>query len=457
MKPKSLLVIFLWAPGMLYAQLDSYRLDSYRLPDIRTHRLDIDFSGNGNTANTRRWTDPGDPENGSKQFTLNGNLSAAYSFYRNDQAYQGEQYLNLSIAPRVSTTDPPRLFTGSLEIRSVNRSYFGNGNFIHYGMEMDGYRQTSSRREQAGGTRGTLYGSGSMVIPLMIGHGRIDPVQDARLAVYILQDLQKAGRLEKVPGPVEIDEFAGLISRVKNQRFFDSREKLIWEIGQVNGWLESNGILNRNDTVTFTRLYDNWLYSSGPVREAGRRFSGGLEARIPSYLTNGHWDSTGRSVHRSFSTAIAGVVRWETAKPVSLTRQRGNLIELSLLVLRDGQADKETGMNGEWSEAVASAKYLYSGGWYPSSRTAFEWRAGGTSYFVRQFLAQVSSNPWHFFVGPEAGLSANWYISPDLRLTLNYSLTAGSQIGWGDPSVHPAHFELGFNQSMNFNLIYSLF
>jgi hypothetical protein len=39
--------------------------------------------------------------------------------------------------------------------------------------------------------------SADIEVPLLIGHGRIEQIQDARLAIYILEELQKAGRISR--------------------------------------------------------------------------------------------------------------------------------------------------------------------------------------------------------------------------------------------------------------------
>jgi hypothetical protein len=113
-------------------------------------------------------------------------------------------------------------------------------------------------------------------VPLLIGKGRIEQVQDARLAIYILDELQKKGRIARIPGEKDILAFASLISGIKNERFFDSRICKIAEIEKVDSFLQANALITVSDAAYFTTVNYNWDFSSGPVRKSGKRISAGI-------------------------------------------------------------------------------------------------------------------------------------------------------------------------------------
>jgi hypothetical protein len=458
---KSIIVIFLICtiPIGLFAQLDSFNLASYKLADIKTHRLDFNLSGT--ESGTSNWSKSADGVKSKyNDFNYTGDVSARYSFIRNSEKYQGE--LNAEFR---STVIKYNDYFGkhfsinpSLSINSINRNYIKTKRFLEYDLNL--YGNLISKADT--GTDGLAKGNNSLYltveIPLLIGTGRIDPVQDARLAVYILQDLQKISGLSRIPDQVEILEFARLISQTKSKRFFDSRDKLIWEMETIDKFLKSKNILKGTDAAYFTRLYDNWLYSYGPVRESGRRFSAGL---VPMLTTTNHYEYYSDSIVRypvQNSPILKAVIRQEQTKPVSLYWQTGHLFELAGIFVQDNENPIIKPTSEDPINVMVTGLIKYNLGWYPSSRTSVTMNTG-----IDADIYSVIPKGTHgltYDLNPSLGMNFRYYFSPQLQLYVNYEvLYSFSSQRWEIP-LYPFHqFNLhqGLNHSFNLNLFYSLF
>lgn len=459
-----LLLLFLGVPSLLFAQLDSFNLAAYKLPDIKTHLLDFNLSSGG--SNSFRWMKSvlnEDTKDNSNDYS--GTLGATYSYYGNREKYQGEQSLYLSMSANYAKEDPPykiRAFSSTMTVHSVNRYYFTKKQFIEYDLDLT--ESTNNRRwgwdEYSNGNARNDF---SISIPVRYGVGRIEQVQDARLAIYILEDLKKTGRITRVPDNGEILEFAHLISQTKNKRFFDSRIKRIWEIETIDAWLQSKNLIKSTDATYFTRLYDNWLYATGPVRESGRRFSIGLIPKLSSSIDYSYTipDTTTFHPHTGYRT-VTGVIRQERAKPVNLYWQTGHLFVLTgfwgqttagQIKDADGYEEQYVGLSG---------KIQYTLGWYPNSRTSlvlsFNVEGNGIPKVPKPYIQGKYHTDYDLY--SFIGLWFHYYISPQLQLDLNYScgydFTGQKRSTLLDPfSEHTS--DSGLFQSLHLTLFYSLF
>lgn len=448
------LLIFLGLPAWLFAQLDSFNLAAYKLPDIKTQKLDFSLAGDG--LNYFNYQVNGSDTTKNNDARFHGNFGATYSLFRNRADYQGEQYASLSFNSINSTQDTrkQRSTEVNLSVRSTNRAYFNKGLFLQYGIIMsDALNFNYHTRFELTPVKG-FGNSMTAMVPLLIGKGRIEPVQDARLAVYILEDLIKTGSISRIPDQEEIMEFARLISATKNKRFFDSRIKRIWEIEMIDAWLQSRNFLTKTDATYFTRLYDNWIYSSGPVRESGKRFSAGFEpeiyADVHSTFISGDTAGSSREDHQSYT--LRAVIRHEKANPINLYWQSGHLLELAgLRVLDDPANDWYTQLTG---------RIQYSWGWFPNSRTNMDISVNLAGDYYGPDVTVESGELSYFVFYPDIRYSFYYYISPELRLTIDYN---GSYSLFGerrDPLIPPfIKYRSGhaLQQSLSLKISYSLF
>jgi hypothetical protein len=98
-------------------------------------------------------------------------------------------------------------------------------------------------------------------LSLGFGIGRIENVSDARLALYILDDLNKFNRLSKIPTQEEVFEFADFLTKEFNKRIIDDRIKQIEQSMAIDSFLISKGWVSKNDGLFFGLVKDNCMNS----------------------------------------------------------------------------------------------------------------------------------------------------------------------------------------------------
>ncbi len=458
---KRITVIFLICsiPSCLLAQLDSFNLASYKMADIKTHRLDFNLSGSeSGNSNWSKSTDGVKSKN--NDFNYHGSIMARYSFIRNSEKYQGElnAKFNATTSKYEDYNGDHQSVNPSISVNSINRNYIRPGRFLEYDIIASGYLIKNINNWTNGLGQGTISQELSLEIPLLFGTGRIDPVQDARLAVYILQDLQKISGLSRIPDQAEILEFARLISQTKSKRFFDSRDKLIWEMETIDTFLKSKNILKGTDAAYFTRLYDNWLYASGPLRESGKRFSSGL---VPMLYTFDYYLINPDSIVKKpvkYSPVLKAVIRQEQTKPVNLYWQTGHQFELSAIFVQDNENALIEPTSDDPIMVMITGLFKYNLGWYPNSRTSVTLNTG----FEADTYAGIPkvNNTLAYSLSPSLGMNFRYYFSPQLQLYVNYSvLYSFTSQRWKVPlwPFHQSTLHHGLNHSFNVNLFYSLF
>ncbi len=466
--PLGLLFLFVFHP--VQAQLDTFDLSKYKLPEIKRKQLDFNF--NGTLQQQKNSAD------GYSSFTGNGDFSPALSTFTNKENYQGEGNLNLNLQPTFSNysyssssninEDKSKDAQITLQLNSINRFYFKDKLFFE--TDLNGYlnNYTYSREyryidQNINNDNAQFQGNAS--VSVLFGKGRIEPVEDARLALYILQDLQKLNKLTRVPTNEEILEFSALISQIKNKRFFDSRLHKIAELTEVDHFLNAKGLVKDNDIAYFNAVNDNWDYSSGPARSAGSRLYIGIQ---PTF-------NLGNNLSHSYtfdnSMVLTQYLKTQTStQDVQLGYITGYLCDKplnlywqvnyggSILYTSDFVNDKDQVLNStnKSREGTFMPHEFASLGYYPNSRTFFEAGVGFSQAFS-SFRNWSGSNSWvdggkEYGYSGSFNLSFYYYISPQLRFNGGWNLNA---IFTDDKRISSkTHY---INQNLNCGLIYSLF
>jgi hypothetical protein len=432
-------IVFLCCFGtVLHAQLDTFDLSLYRLPDIKFRQLDLGFNiGGSNIFNKNNG------ENYSSKyssFTSNSNLNIAYRSYRNSEHLQNEQQFSIGLTPEFKNekTDDELTykysnFNSVLQFKSDNRFYRQNQFFFETDFHIYGsgnWRKTDDKTEYTLTKSDDV--SAEIEIPLLIGHGRIEQIQDARLAIYIFEELQKAGRISKMPGNEDILEFSRLISTLKNERYFDYRIKKMQEIEKVDSFLQAKGFVTTADARYFTIVNDNWDYAQGPVRESGKRLSGGLVPNF-SYSNNriettySSPDDTSEQKIIQKNLGIKMQASYVIEKPVNLHWQRSMSVTIAYGYDKDLNTSKlsenpET--KSDFGQMELEAGINYGMGYYPNSRTeitglvSLDFHQAGRKDNLDQPLEKINT----YGVEPKFALDLHYYISPQFRLNIFYNI-----------------------------------
>jgi hypothetical protein len=431
-------LFFLLVLRSSYAQYADFDLSRYKLPDIKTSSLDFVFNLNhsisaNSTENNLSPLQKYHSRNGGGLLNLN------LQHFRNRANYQGEQLVFASLEPDyVKTTagtsiSKQNFFPASINIFSNNRFFNDANNFIEVNPSM-GYSKNNILASSSSRSERDIERYFSFSVPLAIGHGRIEPVEDARLAVYILEELSKNDRISVRPSDAIILDLAQEISRIKRKRFFDSRVRKIKEMQAIDSFLLANNIVSNSDIVYFTRLNDMWDYASGPARNSGFSVSLGVDNGIN--LNKYYY----KVIHAGIDTMLDNskvlgymfgpYFNLRHSRPISLYWQS----DLSMTLAYDYRITRDplekSSKFSNYEESILSASFGYELKFLPDSRTSASLSAGGS------YRYSFGEKYGHDGVGdtdipgkyrgqqfsPYTGLNVQYYISPQLRLYFTWTL-----------------------------------
>ena len=314
MKKARLIIIlglFLMAVGAR-AQLDQFRLSDYKLPEVERRLLDFDINLFGsNLVNTYR---EGVPYKQPSQNNFNNTIGLRYNYFQNNAGMQRNHNIGATFRYDFSNQkqdgnlhNKQSNITPQIYAELVNRKYNDRNQFFEYNLDSRAYFSKAENYFEPDifGT-GMNYQHGTTIltaaVPLKIGFGRVEPVQDARQAVYIFEELGAIERLSAPGSDEEIIRFAQLISRLQNKRFFDSRLKTIEDLEAIDAFLRSEGYILQSDASYFATLADYWAFGNTPVRLSGRRLSLGF---IPSVYYRKNTTESADNPHAD-ETTISG-------------------------------------------------------------------------------------------------------------------------------------------------------
>jgi len=472
-KPKLLGLLFtLLICNVTFGQYNNFDLTQYKLPDIKTSRLDINANLN-NEYNKETSTLTSPFQTDERNNITSGFVDITYNKFRNSTKYQGTLTINGGIDPNINKTVDGEsitkdvLINSSTYVYSENRFYLDGLKFI----EVDPYASFNSRikRERDNESTPDLTSKQSsnsihISLPFAFGYGRIEPVEDARLAVYILDELTKAGRITGIQSDDRIIEMAGEISKIKNKRFFDSRIKKISELQVIDSFLVANNMVSVNDINYFSILNDNWDYSSGPQRESGLMASIGIDNDV--VMGKNMLDMAGpieiSEAESSREYMVGGFLNFSYAKPINLYWQTSAYIQpyYNFSFYRDPK-DLSSDLTNYNQKALGgnlggSIQYL------PNSRTSFKYTINGGVSNVNNEMGIEDPDTYSKY----KRLSANqiidiyYYVSPRLRVQLNSVISINRMrylTGYISNPATEDYYRHYFDSNLSVKLIYSIF
>jgi len=458
-------------------QYSGFNLSQYKLPDIKLNKLDFNFDlyhVKDNNITQQSLLD----ERKSIVNNFSGSLNLTYFHYRNSEKYQGDLTAGINSQPSINSnrlngleSTDNSLSTG-FSVYSTNRFF----NLKQYFLEVDPLLseniQILKTHDETSSTSTTddryhNY-STSISVPVSIGHGRIEPVEDARLAIYILEELNKAGRISTLPPDNVVIEMAKEISKIKNKRFFDSRLRKIEELQTIDSFLVANNIISTHDIRYFAVLNDQWDYASGPVRETGFAISVGFDNDIALSTTNTETTTTGNSTFKNKSVYnaydLAGFLRIRYAKPVNLYWQTSLDVKSSLGRNFYRNPNDKSNPLQNFESNIFSTDLIYSWQFLPNSRTSVRLSLHGIydHSFSDQNLG-TSTEVYHStnnHVSFLPAINIYYYISPQMRLQLASSFAISSsnnitKFDNGDPDIKTTLNN--YHHSISLQFVYSFF
>jgi hypothetical protein len=437
---KRIFTICLLSAGLLVSiqansQTTNFDLSDYKLPDYKRQSLDFNFDLNTYTDYLNSTNSDVDEKGNSISFS--NYFHANYKSYINNQKIQRSLFASLSSSISVSHQDREILnpsssnafsFSPRFYLNSINRIYLKNKYFF----ELDPYliyRYYSNTRKseyesspdyESDQSNNEL----SLKLPLKFGFGRIEPVGDARQAIYILEGLKKQNNLSREMTNEDVFRFAQLISKIKNKRYLDARLRKIVELETIDQYLDSNNMVSESNINYFTTLSDFWDYGDLIHRNSGTRLSFAL---IPGYYlydvkANYNSDSEER---KSRSTKIHAGLEFKYEKPINLKWQ--NTIDISSYYGYVRAKNTSITLNTEEKNIKLpnmQFEFAHKIGFYPNTRTNLSFLY---SILYYQLFDKTDLTQDIFSIGNKglyglAQLSVDYYISPQFKVNLSYGL-----------------------------------
>ena len=371
-------------------------------------------------------------------------MNLIYSHFRNSEKYQGELYASTNVNTtlhKVRLNDlnsKSNIYNALFQISSLNRFYNKNRNFIELdpGILIDNSQSKYHYESTPAQDNSDNHFTANFSLPISVGHGRIEPIEDVRLAIYIIEELNKTGSINNLPQENVILEMAKEISKIKRQRFFDSRLRKIRELQVIDSFLIANKVISSNDIKYYTVLNDQWDYASGPVRSSGLAVNAGIDDRILINRYRRSETSNGASPVESelFSNLynIAGFVQARYYKPINLYWQTSASLKTSYgIEIHENPLDKSN-LLLNYRDNVFSTFLDYSIQFLPNSRTSAELYLSG---IYKNYIGDRSGpdpDPITFqrkdgLLTFQTGFNMYYYISPKVRLNLNTDLSYTNQ------------------------------
>jgi len=422
--------------GQSFGQINEFDLADYKFPDYKRKALDFNFNLNARNNYLKNTIENSLYEKRNSTY-LSNSLYANYQSITNSQKLQQSLSATLNLSMNNTHVDRDILdpsnsntfsFSPSFYLNSVNRIYLKNLQFFEVSPNFIyryGYYTFSSEQESFPDNE---YDHNNNEIDLKLsfkfGFGRIEPVSDARQAIYILEGLQKQNSLAKELTNEDVFEFAQLISKIKNKRYFDARLRKIYELETIDNYLDSNHIVSESNIKYFTTLADFWDYGDRVYRSSGTRIAFVLK---PGYYLND--DKTDRDQDseedKTRSAQLYTGLEFKYEKPIDLKWQ--NSIDISSYYGCVGV--KQTNTIVDPVEKISDipniqVKFAQKIGFYPNTRTDLTF---SYSILYYQFFDKTDITQDIYGIGNKgleglAQIAVNYYISPQFKLNFIYSL-----------------------------------
>ncbi|WP_319501160.1 hypothetical protein [uncultured Draconibacterium sp.] len=422
-------IAFLFISYFSFAQYENFDLSKYKLPEIKRHQLDFNFSFNNSNYKYAY-----DETSDRSDFKLDNDLRLDYSYYRNTSRVQSDGWGSLSTEmtlDREKYEDKEKVKNDHYNFRTdagfQKRIYPKKDDKWFLLWSTDLYLGNSLDRDQdfldynnnlIEKTR-SRYLSFRPKLSVGGGFGRIEQTSDAMRSIYIIEDLYKKDKLNRLPDEDELIVIANRVAELRNQRFFDARLRHIYEMESLDSLLNTMDLVSDNDIGYFTSLNDMWSYGH-ETRNSGTR----LQAKVGGQLDylfvkekteTDDYDNSRIIVeddNNDYNENLQFILALDSYKPIGLKWQRYLLVHLNAYkTFNDERAV-------DFNTYSGSISYGYD--WFFNTRTYASFGVDG--HYSRYDYDEEETNRYDsnsFYTGISGSL--NYYFSPRLRASLRVS------------------------------------
>jgi hypothetical protein len=271
---------------------------------------------------------------------------------------------------------------GRISINSRRDNYREPEKFWGWSTDSQVYHSRSSQDRSSRSSRLSFQGR------LYRGKGRIEFAEDALLANWMLEDLQKAGVISNYEAE-DVEALALTITDIIGYRVFDFRRRRIYELEQLQQTLLERGVTQEESFQLFAILNDNWAFANRAVLTHGNRFAYGIETSVAGMTRYQREDDF---TDRDLDLGFGGFAEYTRSRIINNNGSASFTTGLQLVhyvgLSKVNSEDTTTDGQG-WSGEV----YLtYLRKWLPNSRTEFSWNNTLAVNHILQTNASVNSN-----------------------------------------------------------------
>ncbi len=460
------------AQNKIANNLSDFKLSDYKLADVNQQRLNLDF---GFSLSSRQF-------NSFNNNDILGNFSPTYFTYRNTRKYQGEGSYNLrtsffknSNQRNTDFTNKRNLTRLGFSVNVQNRFYKNEKLFFELDLiaDEDFTNRTLETNNSFSSYEESFERSNELNIslPLGIGIGRIESVEDARLALFILQDLEEKGKTKGNISPELCLDFAKHISKVRWKRVLDFRMQNQYQVEAVDSFLRDKDIINDYDAAYYTSIMDLLRYNWLPRRSHGNRLSFHFTPSIISIFNDQEThifepeDYNTQNIKLN-SFQYLGHVDFRVAKAISLQWQWDFFAKIGA-GFENGNRTYEINEPTIYSynAFISRGEFSTRIGYYPNSRTFISVNLGSYLFNDIGTESEQNGNQGAVFekeyqntnVNFNSSIEIFYWFAPNFSINLNagmnlYSVSNNSQNILSGNSLLD-----GSNNYLDIGLLYSIF
>ena len=376
---------------LLPAQKLNYK--DYRFPEVKYKALQLyeEFDLRNNLSQTNRPT------------RFNNNFSLSQDIYENRGNFQHSAYRNL--ASNISLHPTNNIYNNSINGEDKFRKYNAKNNFFEYGYQAN---LSHNQRTKINVTNSLNFRAR---VPLKIGKGRIDVLNEVMRGEYILDDLKQSGIISDSIGQEVIFRFAQEIAKFQYTRILDSRNYRLQVIKNLSFFLKNNFQVKKDSDIELaTILMDNYLSAITGFRTNGSRLSFGISPEVYHSKTFNNIDN---------STVYYGgdvMAEYTIQRPISRFLQ-SNFYTLANF----GLSKSNFYLYGiPLSEEIVLNPNVIVGhrlGYFPNSRTSINLTAlVDWNYYQNLPIFDTSIKYKSYTVNPKLFLDAAYFVNYRIRL-----------------------------------------
>lgn len=407
-----------------FSQDKSFDLSKYKFPDYKRHELELNFNSSGSSYSYYSVIPPSVNYSGTKYDNSNSKFNSHFNLgYRYDlltrekidhlySSFDGSyDYLKSSNSGNNTKQSTPNL---NWSINASRRLYIADNKAFLEGVT-DIYCNYASRKITYNDIKSDAdsYKTNNLRLSagIGIGLGRIERVNDLWLGYYILEKLKQQNSFDRELQEQDIFEFAQLISKLQNKRFFDARLRKIAELQALDSMMHQQGLIKISDISYFTTLNDYWSFPIYFDRKSGRE----LKFQLLPEFNREYYKSNNLDSDSPTKINLVSKIQFDCSKQINLFWERNAHIDVINTTLLTKNGD----IPDSYPNNLLGTNFSFGYGFFPNSRTrvlaSFNYKGGeqATSFNLDY------SKAWYNDLG--GSLEFNYFISPQLQITGNLS------------------------------------